>query len=153
MKGMFNLEEKIYDVTEELNNKRLDKVASMIDNDLTRTAVQRMIDDENILVNGRKEKSSYKVKLNDKITIKKEEIKDSMMEAENIPLDIIYEDNDILIINKEKGMVVHPGNGNPNGTLANAVLAHCKDSLSGIGGVIRPRYCSQARQRYISGLL
>lgn len=108
MKGMFNLEEKIYTITEELNNQRLDKVTVVLDEDLTRNSVQRMIDENNVLVNGKKEKASYKVKLNDKITIRKEEAKESIMEAENIPLDIIYEDKDILIVNKEKGMVVHP---------------------------------------------
>ena len=108
MKGMFNLEVKMYDVTEEFNNQRLDKVIPVLDKDLTRNTVQRMIEEENILVNGKKEKASYKVKISDKITIKKEEAKEPMMVAENIPLNIIYEDNDILIVNKEKGMVVHP---------------------------------------------
>lgn len=102
------MEEKIYTITEELNNQRLDKVTVALDEDLTRNSVQRMIDENNVLVNGKKEKASYKVKLNDKITIRKEEAKESIMEAENIPLDIIYEDKDILIVNKEKGMVVHP---------------------------------------------
>ena len=108
MKGMFNLEVKMYDVTEEFNNQRLDKVIPVLDKDLTRNTVQRMIEEENVLVNGKKEKASYKVKISDKITIKKEEAKEPMMVAENIPLNIIYEDNDILIVNKEKGMVVHP---------------------------------------------
>ena len=108
MKGMFNLEVKMYDVTEEFNNQRLDKVIPVLDKDLTRNTVQRMIEEENVLVNGKKEKASYKVKISDKITIKKEDAKESLMVAENIPLNIIYEDNDILIVNKEKGMVVHP---------------------------------------------
>lgn len=108
MKGMFNLEVKMYDVTEEFNNQRLDKVIPVLDKDLTRNTVQRMIEEENVLVNGKKEKASYKVKISDKITIKKEDAKESLMVAENIPLNIIYEDNDLLIVNKEKGMVVHP---------------------------------------------
>lgn len=108
MKGMFNLEVKMYDVIEEFNNQRLDKVIPVLDKDLTRNTVQRMIEEENVLVNGKKEKASYKVKISDKITIKKEDAKESLMVAENIPLNIIYEDNDILIVNKEKGMVVHP---------------------------------------------
>ena len=108
MKGMFNLEVKMYDVTEEFNNQRLDKVIPVLDKDLTRNTVQRMIEEENVLVNGKKEKASYKVKISDKITIKKEDAKESLMVAENIQLNIIYEDNDILIVNKEKGMVVHP---------------------------------------------
>ena len=102
------MEVKIYDVTEEFNNQRLDKVIPVLDKDLTRNTVQRMIEEENVLVNGKKEKASYKVKISDKITIKKEDAKESLMVAENIPLNIIYEDNDILIVNKEKGMVVHP---------------------------------------------
>ena len=108
MKGMFNLEVKMYDVTEEFNNQRLDKVIPVLDKDLTRNTVQRMIEEENVLVNGKKEKASYKVKISDKITIKKEDAKESLMVAENIPLNIIYEDKNILIVNKEKGMVVHP---------------------------------------------
>ena len=132
------MEEKTYNISEEFNNMRLDKVVTLLDESLTRAAVQRMISEENITINGKVEKSSYKVQIGDKVTVKKEEPKDSTMKAESIPLDVIYEDNDILIVNKEKGMVVHPGNGNPSGTLANAVLARCKDSLSGIGGEIRP---------------
>ena len=100
--------------------------------------VQKLIEDDKILVNGKKEKASYKVKINDKIIIEFEKPKESKLKAEEIPLNVIYEDNDIIIINKEKGMVVHPGNGNPDGTLANAIMARCKDSLSGIGGEIRP---------------
>lgn len=132
------MEEKTYNISEEFNNMRLDKVVTLLDESLTRATVQRMISEENITINGKVEKSSYKVQIGDKVTVKKEEPKDSTMKAESIPLDVIYEDNDILIVNKEKGMVVHPGNGNPSGTLANAVLARCKDSLSGIGGEIRP---------------
>ena len=108
MKGMFNLEVKMYDVTEEFNNQRLDKVIPVLDKDLTRNTVQRMIEEENVLVNGKKEKASYKVKISDKITIKKEDAKEYLRVEENIQLNIIYEDNDILIVNKEKGMVVHP---------------------------------------------
>ena len=100
-------------------------------------AVQRNLEN-NITVNGKKEKASYKVKIGDKIKVIKEIPKESKMEGEDIPLNIIYEDDDILILNKEKGMVVHPGNGNPTGTVANAVMAWCKESLSGIGGEIRP---------------
>ena len=132
------MEEKIYIITPENNNIRLDKAVSILDNDLSRMAVQRMIEEENILVNDKKEKVSYKVKTGDAIRVIKENPKESTMKAENIPLDVIYEDKDILIVNKAKGMVVHPGNGNLDGTLANAVMARCKDSLSGIGGEIRP---------------
>lgn len=134
---MDNIEEKIYTITEDKCNIRLDKVISILDDNISRMAVQRMLEN-NITVNDKKEKASYKVKIGDKIKVIKEIPKESKMEEEDIPLNIIYEDEDILIVNKEKGMVVHPGNGNPTGTLANAVMAWCKDSLSGIGGEIRP---------------
>lgn len=117
---------------------RLDKAISELNNDISRMMVQKLIDEEKVFVNGKKEKASYKVKLNDKIVLEIEEPKESKLKPEDIPLNVVYEDNDIIIINKEKGMVVHPGNGNPNGTLANAIMARCKDSLSGIGGEIRP---------------
>jgi len=105
---------------------------------LSRTSIQRMIEEGNILVNGNKVKTSYKVLKGDLITIQKEEPKETDLVPQDIPLNIIYEDDDILIINKEKGMVVHPGAGNLDGTLVNAIMAKCKDSLSGIGGKIRP---------------
>ena len=122
----------------DVNNERLDSYISKSNLDLSRSMVQKLIKENRILVNGKVEKESYKIKINDKITIQIEEPKSSKLEAQDIPLDIIYEDNDIIVINKPKGMVVHPGNGNPDNTLVNAVLAHCKGSLSGIGGEIRP---------------
>ena len=105
---------------------------------LSRVAIQRLIEEEKILVNGKKIKVSYKVNIGDVITEDDEIIKETSIKAEKIPLDVIYEDDDILIINKAKGMVVHPGCGNYDGTLVNAIMARCKDSLSGIGGEIRP---------------
>ena len=119
------------------SNNRIDKFVTE-NTDLTRSTVQRMIENENILVNGKKTKVAYKVQIGDVIKVIPEEVQDSHLEAEDIPLDIIYEDKDILVINKQKGLVVHPGNGNPNGTLVNAILAHCKGELSGIGGEARP---------------
>lgn len=120
---------------------RIDKYVAEHFN-ITRSVAQRLIEKGNVTVNGIVPKMSYKVQENDKIEVIPEEVQDSKLEGEDIPLDIIYEDNDILVVNKQKGLVVHPGNGNPNGTLVNAVLNHCKDSLSGIGGEIRPRYSS-----------
>jgi len=128
-----------YIIDENLKGIRLDKCAVTLDKDISRVTVQRLIEEENILVNGRKEKPSYKVNLGDKIYINKPEAKEVSIKAENIPLDILYEDKDIIVVNKPKGMVVHPANGNPDGTLVNAVMNICKDSLSGIGGEIRPR--------------
>ena len=118
--------------------KRIDSLIPTLDKDLTRNTVQRLIEEENIKVNGEKVKTSYKVKLGDKIEITIPDVKETELKAQEIPLDIIYEDSDIIVINKPKGMVVHPANGNPDGTLVNAVMAICKDSLSGIGGEIRP---------------
>ena len=132
------MEKKDYKINDELVGERLDKAISIKDNNLSRAQVQRLIDENNILVNGKHAKASYKVNAGDIITINYEEPKEVEIKEENIPLDIIYEDNDILVINKQKGLVVHPGNGNPDGTLVNAIMYHCKDSLSGIGGVVRP---------------
>ncbi len=127
-----------YKIGPEEENIRLDKIIANIDNSISRTSVQRLIEEGKILVNKKQEKSSYKVNEGDIIEIEKEEPQEIDLKPQEIPIDIIYEDKDILIINKEKGMVVHPGNGNPDGTLVNAVMAKCKDSLSGIGGKIRP---------------
>ncbi len=132
------MEKKEYKVENELVGLRLDKAVSMKNSNISRMAVQRMIDENNILVNGKKTKSSYKLNLNDIVTIIIEPAKEVEIKPENIPLDIVYEDSDILVVNKQKGLVVHPGNGNPDGTLVNAIMAKCKDSLSGIGGEIRP---------------
>lgn len=128
-------------ITEVLAGSRIDKVLSQ-ETEFSRGTIQRLVEEEKILVNGKKVKCSYKVLVGDEITIAEDKPKEVKLEAENIPLSIVYEDDDILVVNKQKGLVVHPGNGNPNGTLVNAVMAHCKDSLSGIGGEIRPRNCA-----------
>lgn len=132
------MDKKEYKIVEEFAGMRLDKAVSMKDTSISRASVQRMIDEENILVNNKPTKTSYKLKLNDIVTIIKTEPKEVEIKAEEIPLDVVYEDDDILVVNKQKGLVVHPGNGNPDGTLVNAIMARCKDSLSGIGGEIRP---------------
>ena len=117
---------------------RIDKVICELNSEISRVTAQRLIEKEKILVNGKSVKVSYKVSVGDVITQEPEEPVEIDLKAEDIPLDVIYEDDDILVINKEKGMVVHPGNGNLNGTLVNAIMAKCKDDLSGIGGEIRP---------------
>ena len=119
------------------SKKRIDAFVAE-NTEFSRVAVQRLIEEQKILVNGKPTKSSYKVQSGDEIQIEKVEAKEISLEAQDIPLDVLYEDNDIIVINKPKGMVVHPANGNPDGTLVNAVMAICKDSLSGIGGEIRP---------------
>ena len=119
-------------------NVRLDAYISSKVTNLSRTNVQRLIEEGNILVNGQKKKISYKVQIGDNIEINIPEAKETSIKAENIPVEVVYEDNDIIVVNKPKGMVVHPANGNPDGTLVNAIMAMCKGSLSGIGGEIRP---------------
>lgn len=125
-------------INEESVGKRIDSFIPSIKKDISRSMVQKLIEEKNIKVNGKETKHSYKLKLNDEIEISIPEAKEIDLKAQDIPLDIIYEDDDIIVINKPKGMVVHPANGNPDGTLVNAVMAICKDSLSGIGGEIRP---------------
>ncbi len=106
--------------------------------ELTRSAAARLIESGKVLVNGKAVQKNYKLREKDTFTVQIPEAEPYEAVAENIPLDIVYEDNDIIVVNKPKGMVVHPAAGNPKGTLVNALLYHCKDSLSGIGGVIRP---------------
>lgn len=118
--------------------KRIDAFVSEQIEDISRTMAQRLIDSGKILVNSKKVKSSYKVETNDVVYVEIPEATETKIEAQDIPVPIIYEDDDIIVVNKPKGMVVHPANGNPDGTLVNAVLAMCKSSLSGIGGEIRP---------------
>lgn len=105
---------------------------------LTRSAVQKLIEGENVTVNEKYPGKSYKLKPNDKVFVSIPEPEPLSVEAEDIPLEIIYEDDYLLVVNKPKGMVVHPAPGNYSGTLVNALMWHCKDSLSGINGVLRP---------------
>ncbi|MCI9016990.1 MAG: RluA family pseudouridine synthase [Clostridia bacterium] len=117
---------------------RLDKVIAENFEEISRNNIQKLIQQNRVTVNDKIEKSSYKVSLNDKIIIKEIQLEEAKIEPQEIPLDIIYEDKDIIVINKPKGLVVHPANGNPDNTLVNAIMSICKDSLSGIGGEIRP---------------
>lgn len=118
--------------------ERLDKYLSSQMTDFTRNAVAKLIADGNVAVNGSIVNKNYKCRENDEISVTVPDAVPLEAEAENIPLDIVYEDKDLLVVNKQKGMVVHPAAGNYTGTLVNALLYHCKDSLSGINGVIRP---------------
>lgn len=122
----------------EMENVRLDAYIAQKCGTLSRTMIQKLIEDGEVLVNGKEKKISYKTKQGDVIEIHIPEAKEINLKAQNIPLDVVYEDSDIIVVNKPKGMVVHPANGNPDGTLVNAVMALCKGSLSGIGGEIRP---------------
>ena len=117
---------------------RLDKYLTEQIPDQSRSYIQKLLDDNFITVNGKSAKSNYKLRASDTITVEIPEAEELDIEPENIPLDIVYEDDDIIVINKPKGMVVHPAPGHTSGTLVNALMYHCKDSLSSINGVLRP---------------
>ena len=117
---------------------RLDVYITDKNKDLSRTMVQKLIEEGSIKVNGNIKKLSYKVQLNDEISICIPKAKETDLKPQEIPIEVVYEDDDIIVVNKPKGLVVHPANGNPDGTLVNAIMAMCKESLSGIGGELRP---------------
>ncbi len=132
------MEKKEYIISDENQGIRIDKALADLDSKLSRAAIQRMLDEGDIKVNGKEVKASYKLNLSDKVEVTIKDAVEVDIKPEDIPLDVVYEDKDILVVNKQKGLVVHPGNGNPDGTLVNAIMARCKDSLSGVGGKIRP---------------
>lgn len=117
---------------------RLDSYIASKEKEISRTNVQRLIESGNILVNNNIQKISYKVQAGDEISIVIPEAKEIELKPQDIKVDIVYEDSHIIVVNKPKGLVVHPAIGNPDGTLVNAIMNICKDSLSGIGGEIRP---------------
>ncbi len=126
-------------VVDEINKgKRLDSYISDNMDKISRSFAQKLIENQQVTINGKNEKASYKVCAGDNIQVDVPEAQGTKLKAQDIPVDVVYEDKDIIVVNKPKGMVVHPANGNPDGTLVNAILAMCKDSLSGIGGEIRP---------------
>lgn len=128
----------IISVAPEKAGERIDKIICGAIDSLSRSAVQKIIDEGGVSVGGVIISKNYRVRANDMIKLIVPEAKELEVTPENIPLDIRYEDRDLLVVNKPKGMVVHPAAGNYDGTLVNALLYHCKDSLSGINGVIRP---------------
>lgn len=117
---------------------RIDKYLAGELEDISRSRIQKMLDEENVLVNGKPVKSNYKLNGSESIAITIPEIIVPEIVPEDIPLDIVYEDDDVILINKPKGMVVHPAAGHYTGTLVNALMYHCADNLSGINGVLRP---------------
>ena len=131
------MEEKIFEINEENKGIRIDKFITDIMEGKSRSYIQGMIEEGYVLVNDKNVKSNYKLKLNDVIKTTIKEPVELEVKKENIPIDILYEDSDVIVVNKPKGMVVHPAPGNYEGTLVNALLYHCKD-LSSINGVIRP---------------
>ena len=131
------MENKQFIVDEESKNLRLDVFLSKYFEDKSRSYLQNLIEEGNVKVNEKLKKSNYKLKAGEKVDILIPEPVGLDVEPEDIPLDIVYEDNDVIVINKPQGMVVHPAAGVYNGTLVNALLSHCND-LSGINGVARP---------------
>lgn len=132
------MQEESFEVQYTQEGERLDKVLSEIYPDFSRSFFQKLIKNKQIQVNGAVQKASYPVHTEDLIRVTIPDAVETTIEPENIPLDILYEDDDVLIVNKPKGMVVHPSAGHYSGTLVNAIMNHCKDSLSGINGQIRP---------------
>lgn len=124
-------------VTKENVGTRLDKFLALVLQDVSRSSIQNIIDEGKILVNNKEKKSNYKLKEKDFVLVNIPEPRELNVEPENIPIEIMYEDSDIIVVNKPQGMVVHPAPGVYNGTLVNALLYHCHD-LSGINGILRP---------------
>lgn len=127
-----------FQITEDMEDERIDKCVSMLIDSLSRSFIQKMIKEERVLVNGRSVKGSYRVKTDDEVAFELPESVEPDIVPENIPLDILYEDKDVVVVNKPKGMVVHPAVGHYSGTMVNALMYHCGKELSGINGVMRP---------------
>ena len=132
------MNEILIEVPESFEGERIDKFLSVLLEDSSRNAIQKLIENGKVLVNGAVVNKKYKVNTDDEIKMLPSELKPLDAEPENIPLQIVYEDEHLLVVNKPRGMVVHPAPGNYSGTLVNALLYHCKDSLSGINGILRP---------------
>lgn len=132
------MKELIIEVNAENEGERIDKFLSVLVVGSSRTSIQKSIENGYVFVNGKNVNKKYKVQTGDEVKICEQELKVLDAEPENIPLDIVFEDEHLLVVNKPRGMVVHPAPGNYSGTLVNALLYHCKDSLSGINGVLRP---------------
>ena len=132
------MDEFCFEITEELEDERIDKCLSELMDSLSRSYIQKMIKEGQVNVNGRPVKGSYRLCCEDKVQFCLPEAIEPDIEPEDIPLDILYEDDDVIVVNKPKGMVVHPAAGHYSGTLVNALMYHCKDQLSGINGIMRP---------------
>lgn len=128
----------VFEITEREEDERLDKCLALLIDSLSRSFIQKMIGGERVSVNGTAARASYKVRQGDLVEFELPEAVEPRILAENIPLDILYEDQDVIVVNKPKGMVVHPAAGHYSGTLVNALMYHCGEGLSGINGVMRP---------------
>ena len=132
------MNEIVMEITPEMEGERIDKCISNYLESLSRSYIQKIIKDGTAYVNDVVVKANYKVKVDDKVQFEIPDCEEPDIPPQDIPLDILYEDKDILIVNKPKDMVVHPAPGHYEGTLVNAIMFHCKDELSGINGVLRP---------------
>ncbi len=125
-------------VTDEYEGYRIDKLISELIDSFSRTFIQKLIDDKKVFCNNKNVKASFHVSEGDHVFMEIPPLSVPEIRPENIPLDILYEDNDVIVVNKPKDMVVHPAAGHYDGTLVNALMYHCRDNLSGINGVLRP---------------
>ena len=132
------MQEERFQIAENENQKRIDRLLAEKIPTLSRSYIQKLMKEQQIFVNERPVKANYKVSAGDSVTVVIPELKEPDIVPENILLDVLYEDTDILIVNKPKGMVVHPAAGHYSGTLVNALMYYCKEDLSGINGVMRP---------------
>ena len=128
----------LFQIQDDLAEQRIDKCLSLLVDTLSRSYIQKLIKDEHVYVNEKAVKANYRVKEDDEICFYLPKSVEPEILPQDIPLDILYEDDDIILVNKPKGMVVHPAAGHYQDTLVNGLLFHCKDSLSGINGVMRP---------------
>ena len=135
---MSELTTKHFEIIEENVGSRIDVFLSESEEEITRSHAQKLLADGFVLVNGKSANKNYKLRLGDMLSLTMPEPEPCEAKPENIPIDIVYEDEDIIVVNKPKGMVVHPAAGNYTGTLVSALLYHCGERLSGIGGVLRP---------------
>ena len=141
-----------FTVSEENIGDRIDKVLSKQLPEMSRSSLQKLVNDGCVFVNGNIVSKNYKIKNSDTISVEIPEAEELKAEPQDIPIDIVYEDDSLLVVNKPQGMVVHPAAGNPDGTLVNALLFHCKGRLSSINGVIRPGIVHRI-DKFTSGLL
>ena len=132
------MQEYHFQITEDLEGERIDKALSMLLDSLSRSFISKLIKEDKLTINGKAVKGSYQVKTDDEVIFCLPPSQEPNIEAEAIPLDILYEDKDVIVVNKPKGMVVHPAAGHYSGTLVNALMYHCGSELSGINGVMRP---------------
>ena len=132
------MEEDLLQITAEESGERIDALLARILPDLSRSAAQRLLEEGRVSLLGRPVKKNYKCSAGDCFEVSLPELQEIPLVPQDIPLDLVYEDEDVIVVNKPRGLVVHPAPGHPDGTLVNALLFHCGDSLSGVGGEKRP---------------